>query len=127
MFCGLLVGALFPVVRGLLMLHELVRRCLMEMRLGSVYWRKKKALPTGSERGESTGIKNKSVVSSEEGVMGCPDWQHSAWKSCTQNSFLSPVSYIIKMLYIKIIQLQTCLLCALVSALYPRSLLLLLR
>lgn len=109
------------------MLHELVRRCLMEMRLGSVYWRKKKALPTGSERGESTGIKNKPVVFSEEGVMGCPGWQHSAWKSCTQNSFLSPVSYIIKMLYVRIIQLQIGLLCALVSALYPRSLLLLLR
>lgn len=41
----LLVRALLPVVRGLLILHELVRRCLMEMRLGSVYWRKEEALP----------------------------------------------------------------------------------
>lgn len=42
---------------------ELVRRCLMEMRLGSVYWRKKKLWLRGSERGKATGIRNKPVVS----------------------------------------------------------------
>lgn len=42
---------------------ELVRRCLMEMRLGSVYWRKKKLWLCGSERGKATGIRNKPVVS----------------------------------------------------------------
>lgn len=81
-------------------------------------------------RGENPlGLKINLLFPSEEGAMGCPGWQHSAWKRCTQNNFPSLVSCIIKMLYVSLIQLQICLFCALVSvtALYPRSLLLWLR
>lgn len=67
---------LFPVVRGLLMLHELVRRCLMGMRLGSVYWRRKKIFAYLAVRGENPlGFKINLLFPSEEGAMGCPGWQ----------------------------------------------------
>lgn len=53
-------------------------------------------------RGENPlGFKINLLFPSEEGAVGCPGWQHSARKRCTQNNFPSPVPHIIKVLYVR--------------------------